>query len=795
MATDSATGRIFVGRPQTVEALHRRFEDARAGTGGVTLVLGEPGVGKSALIAHLIPEIRARKVLLLVGRADASDDPVPFSVVRSAIESARDDPVLTSNEQLPLGGHQVMIGFAPSLDDETYFSPVSIEHQLLESLGGALEQEHPSPERVLTGLADQFHQFTRRGPTVLLLDDVHRADSSSLAAVEFLAEQLKDQPLWILATSRPFTSLSVSGRARLEAFANATRARQIVLPPMTSGEVAEFLHATDPSRRFSPGEIARRFSETGGNPLLLQQLDHRVPSAVEASRSPRTGSLSLDGDAQGTLDAAAVLGPEFPFALLLRASGAPDEERLAETVDRLVEGGFLVERPGELLAFPEDRLREEAYRHLSEGRRLELHRRAGEAMEAMAAGGLASVFALARHYYLGGKSSESARYNRLAAEIAQRAPALDVAHEHLVRALQSQRDVRPEDLDQESGLVLELARVTEWLGHLREAEQVLREFLERRTSDRHLSSGRRATLEVFLAQVMADQGDMPAASALAQKILDSPGLEDQLLVRIGAHHHVAMALYYEGQYPEAVAHHTEELRLAEVVGNTLLILRARVWRVAGLAMMGETEKAIAEAREITAARDRLGSVRESAQAHLFFGDILADACSPPARRAEAIEEYATAIRFAEEAQDPRRIGWALYKTAELLREAGRLEEATEKIRRASEILGGIGDGAGLALTLKVRGQIATDQGSYARAEADLLEAQRRLHELDRRLEEIDVVLQLARLACARQEFSTALRHSNELGRMRLTVLRPDLVPEFVRINKTIEGKQGGSQGA
>ena len=150
---------------------------------------------------------------------------------------------------------------------------------------------------------------------------------------------------------------------------------------------------------------------------------------------------------------------------------------------------------------------------------------------------------------------------------------------------------------------------------------------------------------------------MPAAAELAQKVLGTPGLEDQLLVRIAAHRQAGQVLYYDGHYAEALAHHTEEIRLARAFGNELVLARAQVWRVAALQMMGQTQQAISEARETTVTRDKFGSARESAMAHLFLGDILADARSTPAQREEALVVYGEAIRFAETAKDPRRIAW------------------------------------------------------------------------------------------------------------------------------------------
>ena len=81
MGAELGSSGPFIGRHETVELLHRRFGEARAGSGGVTLLLGDAGVGKSMLIDELTREVRTHGVPVLLGRAPAVDDPPPFSLL------------------------------------------------------------------------------------------------------------------------------------------------------------------------------------------------------------------------------------------------------------------------------------------------------------------------------------------------------------------------------------------------------------------------------------------------------------------------------------------------------------------------------------------------------------------------------------------------------------------------------------------------------------------------------------------------------------------------------------------
>jgi tetratricopeptide (TPR) repeat protein len=803
MTADPGDGRPFVGRVEAVEALHRRFEDARAGHGGVTLLIGETGVGKSELILDLLKTVRERGVQVLEGRAPLLDAPPPFTLIRSAIESSRDHDEVEAAEEVSFAPEGVLIGFAPRLGDVAALSPVHIEERLLDALASADDRSEAGSMPLLNGIAAQFLEFTRRGPTVVVLEDLHRADEPSLAAIEYLAKQFRDRPLWIIGTVRTPSTLPEARRARLEGFVTATRAERVPLRPLTSGEVAEFLRRRDPDRSFSSEEIARWHSETGGNPLLLEQLDRRLGasgSPLQYSRPEPNAPISLPPMDDGEERAAAVgavLGPEFAFSLLLRASGE-EEERLAEAVDRLVGHGVLLERSGERLAFADERVRARVYDGLTESRRRLLHRRIGEALEATGAADLPTIYALARHYHLGKVEEKSIHYNRTAAEVALRADAPEVAIEHLNRALESHRRLTPDDWETETELVVELAQQVEHVGRLEEAEQILRTHLARRGLRKRLSPAVLALTELYLARLLTDKGEWHEAEKTIVGILESVEagpLKDHPAVLIALHRLRGEAFYYAGKYPEALAEHTEELRLADETGNERARALGQVRRANVLAMMGDAESAARDTRVAAATLERLGDPREAAHAHLFLGVIIAGIPGDPTQHLAAIAEFGEAIRLAERAHNPRHVAWALFNAADILREVGRHDEAVERNARSREILERIGDRFGLVNSMIVSGKILTDKGEYERAEVELLDAYRLVRELKASADEVDVVLRLAQLSYARGDRASARRRVVELDRHHLPRLRPDLAPEFERLKSALASKESAGDGS
>jgi tetratricopeptide (TPR) repeat protein len=797
MSADAGSGRGFVGRVETVQALRRRFEDARAGHGGLTLLVGETGVGKSELIAELMGTIRQPGVQVLEGRAPALDAPPPFSLIRSAIESARGLVQAAEPEGFGFAPEGVLIGFAPRLDDAVISSPVHVEQRLLDALQSADHRGDGGHLTLYDGIAAQFSQFTRRGPTVLVLEDLHRADESSLGAVEFLARQFQERPLWILATTRTPTTLPEARRVRIEALAESTHAERVELRPLSSSEVAEYLLRTNPDRSFSPEEVTRWHSESGGNPLLLEQLDRRLAVGGPAGPRLRIDASSpvplpaMDAAEERVVATAAVAGSEFSFLLLLRSTGE-EEEHLAEVVDRLVGAGVLLERPGETLAFVDDRLRSRVYDGLTESRRRLLHQRVGEALEATGTADVPTVYALARHYHLGKVDDRSINYNRIAAEIALRAHAPEVAIEHLTRALESHRRVAPDDWEGETELVVELAQQVDLVGRLKEAEEMLRSHLGRRGLRKRLSTPVLALTELYLARLLTDQGEWHAAERTIQGILERAGpgeLEGHPTVLIALHRLRGEVFYYAGRYPDALAEHSEELRLADAAGNELAHALGEVRRANVLAMMGRGDSAARDCRHAAETLERLGDLSEAAHARLFLGVIIAGIPGEPPQHAQAIQEFSEAIRLAEKAHDLRRVGWALFNTADILREIGRHDEAVERNTRSREILERIGDRFGLVNSMIVAGKLLIDTGDYERAEVELLDAYRLARELKAQADEVDVVLRLAQLSYARGDRASARRRVVELDRRRLPELRPDLAVEFESLKNVLASKE------
>ncbi|MCI4360879.1 MAG: AAA family ATPase, partial [Thermoplasmata archaeon] len=336
-----ATGaeRPFIGRPEAVDALRRRSDAARGGRGGLTLIEGEAGVGKTTLVDGLIRDARSKGLRVLSARAPSLENPPPFHLIREALGSRRpgsDEPV----RSLP---------------------PLAVIPTALR--GGGEDGEGRGAEAWRDSeLASDLLSEGEDAPTVVVLEDVHLADEGSLATLSILAPQLLTHPLWVVLTRLPLAGLPGPRRARLETIERTGDAETVVLRPFSLAEATEFVRSVDRSVEVRDEEVTRWYSQSGGNPLFLEQLARRRRGVrpeppARPRRSPEEFAEFLAAQVAGltaeqdrVLAVASILGREFPFALLLRASG-DDEEALAELVQELVARGLLRERPEEILEF------------------------------------------------------------------------------------------------------------------------------------------------------------------------------------------------------------------------------------------------------------------------------------------------------------------------------------------------------------------------------------------------------------------------------------------------------------
>ncbi len=439
---ESAAAANFVGREAELAALTRLLDRAALGRGGLALIVGDAGIGKTRLLAEFAARAETAGWLVLRGAAYEADGTPYLPLVEALGAYVRTCPADLLRGQL--GGYATDL--ARMLPD--------LPRRFPDLVPGALppEQARYRLFEGLTAFAGSVARAASRG-LVLLLDDLHWADAASVQALLHLARRLAGLPVLVVAACRP---PDATGAGPLTDLLAALRREQLAerldLAPLVPEAVAALVEELS-GRPPAAAVTAALHQETNGNPFYLEELVRQlqaegrdlanpeamaagwqVPAGVRDVLAARLARLSPD--ANRLLQAAAVLGERVRFDVLGDAAGiAP--VALLDAVEEATASGILREEP-EGYRFSHALLRQAVRDGLSLPRRQQLHLRAAAAIERLYARDLAPQLpALAQHYRLAGPAvaAQALRYARQAADAALAVYAWEAAVEHWQAAL------------------------------------------------------------------------------------------------------------------------------------------------------------------------------------------------------------------------------------------------------------------------------------------------------------------------------------------------------------------------
>jgi len=429
----------LIGRDAEMRVLETALRQVVDGHGSVVVLTGEAGLGKTRLVQECRKRFIAwvgagsgRLPLWLEGRGASYASATPYGLYRQLVASwvgvAPDEPAARIRAAL-----------------EGALTNLTGNANLLPPLARMMGIAYPAPagrispedlqRMTFAALRSVVTRFAIAGPTVLVLEDLHWADPTSLRLTLDLAELASGRPLLVLATSRPR-----SGRQEIAALANARSARRIVLRPLPASAeqtLAESLIGQVPgavggASGASPEVLAAVLASADGNPLFLEErltslLETRalvrqdgtwllrqppgpqLPQVLERLVRSRVDRLSVA--AQEAIRAAAVLGPEFTAALLADMLGTRPAE-LAPVLDELVASDLVHREPpdsrADTLRFRHALIQEATYLGLLRAERRRLHARAAAALEAASQDRLPEVAAVLGQYYAAAENAERA---------------------------------------------------------------------------------------------------------------------------------------------------------------------------------------------------------------------------------------------------------------------------------------------------------------------------------------------------------------------------------------------------
>jgi hypothetical protein len=394
----------MVGRDRDLAELVGALDRATGGTPTFAAVTGDPGIGKSRLAAELAAVARARGVSVVVGRC-SQDDGAP-----------------------PLWPWTQVFG--------ALGTPLPVEETSGEALPGA---QFRSRDRVVRALLEA----TATTPLMVVLDDLHWADSASLRVLRLLTESVSDERLLLLGTWRrhPAPTGPLAEAAEALARAHAVRRELTGLPADAVATVVETVAHARPS----PAQAAALRTRTDGNPFFLVEYarlagqraddlgtlddllgDADLPTGVQEVLTRRLEQLPEP--TRSALRAASVIGRDFDLPTLAAVTGV-DEDELLDLVEPAEVAGLVRENGVDRFRFAHALVRDTLVALTSATRRARMHARVAAALDGVPA----RATERARHWLAAGPAY-AARGWRAAAEAADLAARL-YAHEEAAELL------------------------------------------------------------------------------------------------------------------------------------------------------------------------------------------------------------------------------------------------------------------------------------------------------------------------------------------------------------------------
>jgi DNA-binding winged helix-turn-helix (wHTH) protein/tetratricopeptide (TPR) repeat protein len=373
----------FVGRNEELPLLLNRWQRAQDGEGQAALLVGEPGIGKTRLLRHFHEQIASMPHWWVEASAAPFFQNTPFYPVVELLRQfaspprAYGDGSQTTRIEMQLA----RAGLNPA-EAFPLLAPL-----LNLRVPGDYAQLLYSPEqrrrRQLAVIVEWIFGIAREQPLLIVSEDLHWADASTLELIQLIVEQGVTGRLLLLCTARP------EFRAQWPWRANHT---PITLNRLSKSEAHTMVREAAGRKALSDESIAAVVERTSGVPLFVEELTRAVAEGGDeklANEIPATlhdslmARLERLGPAKEVAQVAAVVGGEFSYELL-RAIHPITEDALQHALHTLADADLLYVRgftPEAVYQFKHALIRDAAYESLLKSRRIELHRRLARTIE------------------------------------------------------------------------------------------------------------------------------------------------------------------------------------------------------------------------------------------------------------------------------------------------------------------------------------------------------------------------------------------------------------------------------
>ncbi|MET0418030.1 MAG: AAA family ATPase, partial [Actinoplanes sp.] len=396
----------FVGRRAELAALAARWQDAGRGRGGVILVQGPPGGGKSRLVRELAGLVASGQPVL-AGNG-TRNDVQPFAALRTAF-----DAYVRGLRRLPAAEAEAALAGLRAAAGENAPLVQHLSPALAEELAAGRSGE-VTEERYVAAVAGFLGDLARRsGGALLHLDDAQWCDEATLRVLDRLAAVAARTPLLVVVTARDDAAGEL--RDRLGDQLSAV----LDVEPLDAAAVSALVTAMNGGLLVDPDVAARLAARSHGNPFTVLEYVQAIVDAglvrvgwgawsvdagdLDALELPADAAElilqrvdALDGRSRRVLGLAAVVGYRFAADVVAEAGGL-DRQAVLDVLREATRQGLVETRDDESFAFLHDRIREALEGQLDDPARRALHDRIAALLERRDDPRPAAVYAIARH--------------------------------------------------------------------------------------------------------------------------------------------------------------------------------------------------------------------------------------------------------------------------------------------------------------------------------------------------------------------------------------------------------------
>ena len=574
-ADDSEAGpRVPVDRDAELGKLRTALARALAGRRGILAVSGEPGVGKTTLVESFAGEAAAREgVLVGIGQCVEHRGPgEPYLPILEALGSLAEGPDQS----------RVIAELAQRAPTWLAELPWLLDADDLEGLRQRILGA--TRERMLREMTEALESLSAERPLMLVLEDLHWTDPSTLDLLGAIARRRRPARLLIVLTYQRTEGPSEAQKLIRE-LAVRGPCSELELTRLDAAGVSAYLEDRFPGSEATDqlgSLLARR---TGGNPLLMRHLvDHweqhgvvspggavTVPNAELAAGVPASlhayideQLAALDADDLELLTAAGVAGRSASPGLVADATGRREGEVRA-ALGRLAATTGMIEPLGDGYRFAHDLYREVLYESADPERRAEYHRRIGAFLEdALGADAREVAGELAHHFMAGGDSAGAVRFLRMAGERSFARNAYPEGVRHVRAALVAAARL-PEGTPRTRAQVELLSLLGQALVAIGgwsspDAEEAL--MRARTLAGRLRDNEPLVSVLLALATLYEVRGELARAKEVADEYL-LHGADEPAARRLQAEELLACNLFHQGAFARALEHAENGLELFE----------------------------------------------------------------------------------------------------------------------------------------------------------------------------------------------------------------------------------------